>query len=181
MKYVQQVFDRLSRGGFIPADSVDESIRRIYIDLDDNRDDYADNFSKIGFILEEGKQYFYFSRRESKTVLTDKLKKMGHWIDVLDFLKAWEPAFGPGFSFLTADLIVKIDSDIELRDKAKMLYDNRTRHDEIASRLVEELTRQGFVELLDNVTQRYSVTSAYRYLEDLVQLIAFEDEDEISE
>ncbi len=181
MKYVQQVFDRLSRGGFIPADSVDESIRRIYIDLDDNRDDYADYFSQIGFILQEGKQYFYFSRRESKTALTDKLKKMGHWIDVLDFLKAWEPAFGPGFSFLTADLIVKIDSDIELRDKAKTLYDNRTRHDEIATRLVEELTRQGFVELLDNVTQRYSVTSAYRYLEDLVQLIAFENEDEISE
>lgn len=181
MKYVQQVFDRLSRGGFIPADSVDESIRRIYIDLDDNRDDYTDYFSKIGFILEEGKQYFYFSRRESKTALSDKLKKMGHWIDVLDFFKAWEPAFGPGFSFLTADLIVKIDSDIELGDKAKMLYDNRTRHDEIAARLVEELTRQGFVELIDNVTQRYSVTSAYRYLEDLVQLIAFEDEDEIPE
>lgn len=181
MKYIQQVFDRLSRGGFIPADSVDESIRRIYIDLDDNREDYADYFSKIGFILEEGKQYFYFSRRESKTVLIDKLKKMGHWIDVLDFLKAWEPAFGPGFAFLMSELIVKIDSDIELRDKAKILYDNRTRHDEIAMRLVEELSRQGFVELLDNVTQRYSVTSAYRYLEDLVQLIAFEEEDEISE
>ncbi|WP_297071011.1 hypothetical protein [uncultured Duncaniella sp.] len=180
MKYVQQVFERLSRGGFIPADSVDESIRRIYIDLEDNREDYAAYFSKIGFILEEGKQYFHFSRRESKTALTDKLKKMGHWIDVLDFLKAWEPAFGPGFSFMTADLIVKIDADIELRDKARFLYDNKTRHDEIAIRLVEELTKQGFIELLDDVTQRYSVTSAYRYLEDLVQLIAFEDEDEIS-
>lgn len=181
MKYVQQVFDRLSRGGFIPADSVDESIRRIYVDLDDNREEYAEYFSRIGFILEDGKQYFHFSRRESKTALTDKLKKMGHWIDILDFLKAWEPSFGSGFSFMTADLIVKIDADIELREKAKLLYDNKTRHDEIATRLVEELAKQGFIELLDNVTQRYSVTSAYRYLEDLVQLIAFEDEDEISE
>lgn len=180
MKYVQQVFERMSRGGFIPADSVDEGVRRIYVDLDDNREEYAEYFSKIGFILEEGKRYFHFSRKESKTALIDKLKKMGHWIDVLDFLKAWEPAFGPGFTFLTADLIVKIDSDIELRDKAKMLYDNRTRHDEIATRLVEELTKQGFIELLDNVTQRHSVTSAYRYLEDLVELIDFE-EDEISE
>lgn len=181
MKYIQQIFDRLSRGGFIPADSMDESVCRMYKDLDDDREDYAEFYSKIGFILEEGKGYFHFSRRESKTALTDKLKKMGHWIDVLDFLKAWEPAFGPGFTFLLAELIVKIDSDIELRDKAKMLYDNRTRHDEIATRLVEELSKQGFIELLDNVTQRYSVTSAYRYLEDLVQLIAFEDEDEISE
>ena len=181
MKYVQQVFDRLSRGGFIPADSVEESIRRIYVDLDDNRDEYAEYFSKIGFILEEGKHYFHFSRRESKTALTDKLKKMGHWIDILDFLKAWEPSFGPGFTFMTADLIVKIDADIELKDKAKLLYDNKIRHDEIVTRLVEELTKQGFIELLDNVTQRYSVSSAYWYLEDLVQLIAFEEEDEISE
>lgn len=82
---------------------------------------------------------------------------------------------------MTADLIVKIDSDIELREKAKSLYDNRIRHDEIATRLVEELSKQGFIELLDNVTQRHSVTSAYRYLEDLVELIAFDDENEIPE
>lgn len=181
MKYVQQVFDRLSRGGFIAADSVDESDRKIYVDLDDNMEEYAEYFSKIGFILEEGRQYYHFSRKESKTAIADKLKKMGHWVDVLDFLKAWEPAFGPGSSFMTADLIVKIDSDIELRDKAKSLYDNKIRHDEIATRLVEELTKQGFIELLDNVTQRYSVTSAYRYLEDLVELIVFDDENEISE
>lgn len=181
MRYVQQVFERLSRGGFIAADSVDELTRRIYVDLDDRKEEYADYFSRIGFILEEGKQYFYFSRKESRTSLADKLRRLGHWVDVLDFLKAWEPAFGPGFTFMTADLVIKIDSDIELREKAATLYDNKVRHDEIAERLAEEMTRQGFIELVDNVTQRHCVTSAYRYLEDLVELIAIDNEDEISE
>lgn len=81
---------------------------------------------------------------------------------------------------MTADLIVKIDSDIELRDKASTLYDNKARHDEIAERLVDELSKQGFIEIIDDVARRYKVTAAYRYLEDMVNLIAFDDDDEIS-
>lgn len=181
MKYVQQVFDRLSRGGFISSDSVDEGIRNIFIDLEDHKDDYSGYFEQIGFILEEGIGYFYFSRKDSKTVLVDKLKKFGHWIDILDFLKAWEPALGPGFTFIQADLMVKMDSDIELREKAKSLYENKVKNDEICDRLMEELSRQGFTEQIDDVAQRYQVTAAYRYLEDMVELIAFNEEDETSE
>lgn len=178
MKYVQQVFDKLSRGGFISSDSADEEIRRIFIDLEDHKEEYSAYFAKIGFILEEGNGYFYFSRKEPKTVLTDKLKKFGYWIDILDFLKAWESTLGPGFTFIQADLLVRMDSDIELREKAKTLYENKVRNDEICSHLLEGLLRQGFIELLDDAAQRYQVTSAYRYLEDMVELIAFNDEDE---
>ncbi len=181
MKYIQQVFDRLSRGGFISSDSVDEGTRSIFIDIEDHLEEYSGYFSQIGFNLEEGNGYFYFSRKESKTALADKLKRFGHWIDVLDFLKAWEPSLGPGFTFIYADLMVKMDSDIELREKAKSLYENKVRNDEICERLMDELSRQGFIELLDEVTQRYQVTSAYRYLEDMVELIEFNDEDEIPE
>lgn len=178
MKYIQQIFDRLSKGGFISSDSVDESIRNIFIDLEDYKEEYSGYFAKIGFILEEGNGYFYFSRKESKTSLADKLKKFGHWIDVLDFLKAWETALGPGFSFIMADLLVKIDSDIELREKTRSLYESKVRNDEICERLIDELSRQGFIELIDDVAQRYQVTSAYRYLEDMVELIAFNEDDE---
>lgn len=180
MKYVQQVFDRLSRGGFISADSIDPGVRRIAVDLDEHSEDYADYFRKIGFILEEGDRYFYFSRKESKTSLADKLRRLGHWVDVLDFLKAWEPSLGPGYEFIAADVVVKMDSEIDLRDKAAMLYDGKTRHDEIAERLIDDLMKQGFIELIDDVTRRYRVVAAYRYLEDMVQLIAIDDEDEIS-
>lgn len=181
MKYIQQVFDRLSRGGFISSDCVDEDVRNIFLDLDEYREEYSGYFEQIGFTLEEGNGYFYFSRKESRTSLADKLKRFGHWIDVLDFLKAWEPAIGPGFTFILADLQVKMDSDIELREKAKTLYENKIRNNEICERLVEELSRQGFIELLDDVAQRYQVAAAYRYLEDMVELIAFNEEDEIPE
>lgn len=181
MKYTQQVFDRLSRGGFISSDSIEENTRNIFVDIDDHKEEYANYFAGIGFKLEEGNGYFYFSRNESRTALIDKLRKFGHWIDVLDFLKAWDPALGPGYTFLMADLLVKIDSDIELREKSKSLYDNKVRNTEICERLVDELLRQGFIELLDDVAQRYRITSAYRYLEDMVELISVNEEDEIPE
>lgn len=182
MKYLQQVFDRLSKGGFVCSDSVSDDVRRIFVDLDDNREDYAEYFSKIGFILEEGNGYFYFSRKESKTALADKLKRFGHWIDILDFLVAWEPSIGPGFTFHQSKLLEKMDSDIELRDKASVLYDNRVRNSEICDRLMEELLKQGFAEAADeDATETYQITSAYRYLEEMVELIAFNEEDEIAD
>lgn len=181
MKYVQQVFERLSRGKFISSDSVSEETRNIFIDMENCREEYADYFAKIGYILEEGNGYFYFSRKESKTSLADKLERFGHWIDIIDFLKAWDQSLGPGFTFLQADLQVRIDSDIELRDKAKSLYENKSRHDDICNRLVDELLNQGFIELIDDASRRFQVTAAYRYLEDIVELISFNEEDEIPE
>ena len=70
MKYEQQVFDRLSKGGFISSDSMDEATRRMFLDIDDCRVEYSDYFSRIGFILEEGNQYYYFSRKESLIAYT---------------------------------------------------------------------------------------------------------------
>ena len=36
MKYIKQIFERLSRGGFIYSDSTQEEMKRLFIDLEDN-------------------------------------------------------------------------------------------------------------------------------------------------
>ena len=99
MKYVKETFERLSRGGFISSDSSQERDKHIFMDIEDHLTDYQQYFAQIGFMLEQGNGYFYFSRKENKVQVVDKLQRFGHWIDILDFLKAWEPAFGPGFTF----------------------------------------------------------------------------------
>lgn len=181
MKYTQQIFDRLSRGRFYSSDSVNSNDRNIYNDLGDNKEQYAEYFSRIGFTLEEGEGYYYFSRKETKYSLADKLKKLGHWIDILDFFKAWEPSSGPGREFSISELAGRIDSDIELREKAKVLYDNKVRNIEICQKLTEELLAHGFIELVDDAVELYQITSAFRYLEDIVKLIEINEEDEIPE
>lgn len=180
MKYIRQIFDRLSRGGFVSSDSISNETKNIFKDIEDNTEEYRQYFSQIGFVLEGGDGYYYFSRKEQRVQLVEKLLRFGHWVDVLDFLKSWEPAFGPGFSFSKAALTVKIDSDIELKEKASGLYEKRDKHEDIVDKLVDEMLKFGFVELVDVNSQTYRVVSAYKYLEDITDMITFEsDSDEI--
>ena len=178
MKYLKQVYDRLIRGNFISRDSLSEAQRQMYRDIDECSPEYADFFESIGFILEEGDAYYYLSRTESRTDLAKKLERYGHWIDVLDFLKAWEPAFNPGYRFRLSRLQHAIDIDIELKEKVGTLYENKERPSEIAARLIDELNRAGFVETIDESAEEYQVTNAFLYLEEIVGMITIEETDD---
>ena len=168
MKYIKQIFERLSRGGFISSDSTQEEMKQLFIDIEDNLMAYRQYYKEIGFLLEEGNGYFYFSRQESKTQLMDKLVRLGHWIDILDFLKAWEPIFGPGYTFSKATLTIKAEADIDLQQKASGLYEKKDNLPDIVEKLVEEMQKAGFLELTNEKTGQYRVVAAYGYLEDLV-------------
>ena len=178
MKYLKQTYDRLIRGNFISRDSLSETQRAIFRDIDDNKADYAAYFDRIGLLLEEGDGYFYLSRNENRTEMVRKLERFSHWIDVLDFLKAWEPAFGPGYRFRFSSLLHGIDADIELKDKISVLYENKDKHSEIAARLIDELQHQGFLETVEENTEEYQVTNAFTYLEELVGMLTFEESDD---
>ena len=178
MKYLKQVYDRLIRGNFISRDSLSETQRQAYRDIDECNGEYADFFESIGFTLEEGDGYYYLARAESRTELTKKLERYGHWIDVLDFLKAWEPIFSPGYRFRLSRLQHAIDIDIELKEKVWTLYENKERPSEIASRLIDELNRSGFIETIDETTEEYQVTNAFLYLEEIVEMLTFEETEE---
>lgn len=181
MKYVKETFERLSRGGFISSDSSQERDKHIFMDIEDHLTDYQQYFAQIGFMLEQGNGYFYFSRKENKVQVVDKLQRFGHWIDILDFLKAWEPAFGPGFTFSEAALTIKIEADIDLQQKAFELYEKKDKYPEIVEKIVDEMQKMGFLELADEKSGLYKVVAAYSYLEEMVNLITIDASDEISQ
>lgn len=62
MKYTSEIFQRLSNGKFISANSIDPMNRSLYRDIEENQQDYTDYFSQIDFLLCAGDGYFYFSR-----------------------------------------------------------------------------------------------------------------------
>lgn len=181
MKYLKPVYDRLIRGNFVSRDSLSETQRQMYRDIDECNSEYADFFESIGFTLEEGNAYYYLSRTESRTELTKKLERYSHWIDVLDFLKAWEPVFSPGYRFKLSRLQHAIDIDIELKEKVGTLYTGTERPSEIATKLIDELNRSGFIETIDDTTEEYQVTNAFLYLEEIVGMLTIEETEEIED
>jgi len=176
MKYTEEIFNLLSRGGFISSNSVSAQTRRLYDAIEDNFDDYYDYFSGIGFLLQAGDSYYYFARREPKAEIQRKLEQMLKWIDYLDFLKTFNSTFGPGFEFRPADILVRFNSDLELEEKARHLFKEKMSHEELVDKLVKELTDMGFTELENEIDRTYKVTSAFHYIENLIDSITVADE-----
>ena len=116
MKYTEEIFNILSKGGFISSNSVSTQVKRLYDAIEEDLPDYYDYYKGIGFYLEGGDGYYYFTRKESKVDLERKLEAIQKWIDYLSFLKTYHSAFGPGFLFRAADIEIQIGCDIELKE-----------------------------------------------------------------
>lgn len=180
----QRIYERLSRGEFLSVDSTDTSIRHLYEDIEENLDDYADYFKEIGLLLESGNGYFYFSRiGEGKQSVEQKLDSFSKWLDYLDFLKCYNQSFTAGYQFRKSNLVEQISLDIELKEKAGHLFKKYGvgSNLDIVNKLLQEMQSMGFAECISEQDETYKITSAFRYAEELINMIQIANEDEIPE
>lgn len=177
-KYIKEVYDILGKGNFICKDSVNKKIVKIYDDLEDHLTEYQEYFNEIGFTIEVGNGYFHFSRNENFNTLPKKIETFKKWIDILSFIKSYRPNFVSGFYFKSAKIEVELESNIDLREKLKKMYPEKNTEGEKIDKIINELLSYGFVETEDN--DSYKVTSAFNYLEELVDCITIKEDDDES-
>ena len=180
----QRIYERLIRGEFLSVDSTDPSIRHLYEDIEENIEDYTDYFKEIGLQLEAGNGYFYFSRiGEGKQSIEQKLDSFSKWLDYLDFLKCYNQSFTADYQFRKSHLIEQISLDIELKEKAGHLFKKYGvgSYLEIVNKLLQEMLSMGFAECISEPDETYKITSAFRYAEEVVNMIQIANEDEVPE
>ena len=179
-----EIFEILSSGQFICSNSSDNRISKLY-DIIDDADKYEelyDYFSAIGFSLEKGDEFYYFSRKnEAKADLERKLESACKWIDILDFFKTFDHAFGSGYSVSPQEVSVKIKVDAVLKNKAAGLrnvlkMDDKTPYDEIVVKIVDNLCKDGFAEMENEILKSYKILASFKYLEELVTIINIPEE-----
>lgn len=183
MKYTKEVFQRLSKGQFVSGNSIDSETRAIYSDIEDNQQEYEDYFRLIDFQLSAGDGFYYFSRKEPRVNVENKLQSLFSWIDYLDFLKTYDTTFGAGTQFKLAQIEIRLSADLELKEKlARLFPDKQSNRDKIQS-LANALVGIGFAELVNEVEEMYQVTSAFHYIEQIICCINIDEEvkDEIPE
>ena len=168
----QQIFERMSKGGFLSVDSTDQEVKHLYDDIEENYADYEAYFSELGLKLESGDGYYYFARNQ---------ESFAQWVDILDFLKTYDITFSSGFQFRSTHILERINLDVELRDKARKLFRKQNNNQDIVEKLINELATMGFAELINEEDGTYKVTAAFRYAEDMVNLITIYNEEEIPE
>ncbi len=179
-----EIFEILSSGQFICSNSADVRISKLYDIIDDNEkyELLYDYFSAIGFLLEKGDEFYYFSRKnESKADLERKLETACKWIDVLDFFKTFDNAFVSGYSFTTQEIVVQIKVDAVLKSKADGLrkvfkLDDKTPYDEMITKVTDSLCKDGFAEIENEILKSYKILSSFKYLEELVTNINIPEE-----
>ena len=178
MRYTKEIFEILSKGGFISQNSISQQRAHLYDAIEDDFQQYQEYYEGIGFLLEGGIGYYYFSRSESKMDLADKVQRLATWIDRVDFLKTFNTAFGPGFSFRKSNILEKFSSDIELKEKARHLYTDLKTNDEKIDKLINEMDKMGFVEIENELDNTYKVTSAFHYIEEVIDCLTIIETDQ---
>jgi len=178
-KHTADIFDTLSKGKFICSNSVDDSNRRLYNVVDENFDDLYNYFMAIGFVLERGDEYFYFSRNEVKAQLESKIEQAYRWVDVVDFFTAFNSGFTPGFRFTAIDVAQQVKVDASLKDKLEIMkrLTGEGRYDERINTLIEkQLCQPGFAELENELTTEYKVLASFSYIKQLIVSIQIQEE-----
>ena len=80
MRYTKEIFDILSKGGFISRNSISQQRSHYFDAIEDSFQDYYDYYLGIGFVLEGGNGYYYFTRTENRVELADKVQRLALWL-----------------------------------------------------------------------------------------------------
>ena len=175
------LFDYLQKGQFICSNSCDETVRDMYEMIDDNFEALSLYFLQIGYTLERGNEYFYFSRTEPRATLEQKILRAYYWIDVLDLLKTYDETFGAGCRFQPEQILVEANINVALQNKLdgmrKHFSDREVRKD-VLDNIIRQLAKESFIELENEKSNTYKVLSAWHYLERLIESIQIFDETE---
>lgn len=182
--HTADIFDHLQKGLFINSNSCDENIRQMYDEIDDHLEALSIYFAQIGYTLERGNEYFYFSRTEPRITLEQKIARAYYWIDILDLFKTFNETFGPGYRFQPEQILVEANINVMLQNKLdsirKHTSDKEIRKD-VLDNIIRQLVKDSFLELENEKNNVYKVMSSWHYLERLVESINIYDETEENE
>lgn len=182
--HTADIFDHLQKGLFINSNSCDENIRQMYDEIDDHLEALSLYFAQIGYTLERGNEYFYFSRTEPRITLEQKIARAYYWIDILDLFKTFNETFGPGYRFEPEQILVEANINVMLQNKLdsirKHTSDKEIRKD-VLDNIIRQLVKDSFLELENEKNNVYKVMSSWHYLERLVESINIYDETEEDE
>jgi len=176
MKYTSEIFQRLSRGQFISSNSIDADTRAIYDDIEENQVEYEEFFNQIDFQLSAGDGYYYFSRKEQKVIIENKLQSLFSWIDYLDFLKTYDTTFDAGTQFSLVQMEVKLSTIPGLKEKLSQMFLDKPSNRQKLEALASAMENMGFVELVNEADSTYQVTNAFHYIEQIILCINIDED-----
>lgn len=176
-----EIFDILSKGQFICSNAINAQRRYLYQYIEENIDELEPKFIEIGYQLENGNNYYYFSRpNESNQNVENKIEKALRWLDILAFFTTFRKDLCRGARFKLFDILQQIDINLSLKEQLTDLQ-KRTNpgrnYQEMLNDLIREVQKEGFVDLENEMDQTWKILDAWDYMEKLVMAVNIQDEE----
>jgi len=181
-KYTSDIFEILRRGQFICSNSPEDTIQTLYKILEDGDtfEELYNYFYQINYILEEGDEYFYFSRTTEKNIdLERKIEKAFVWIDILDFFKTYDSSFDVGFRFTPSEIDSQLKNNAALKTKLenlKKIGSDKKNYLDSIKKIIEKLEKDNYITLENEISETYKVLTSFNYLKDLINTINIPEE-----
>lgn len=177
-----EIFEILSKGQFICSNAIDSHRRNLYRFIEEYFDDLNPKFREIGFQLEDGNNYYYFSRPdESNQNVENKIEKALRWLDILAFFTTYRKDLCRGARFRLHDILAQIDINLSLKEQLKDLQKKTIsgkNYQEMLNELLKEVQKEGFIDLENEMDQTWKVLDSWDYMEKLVMAVNIQEEDQ---
>ncbi|MEI6892189.1 MAG: hypothetical protein V5783_08470 [Pontiella sp.] len=180
MSKTATIFEMLSRGGFICSNTGMPGGRDLYQYVEEHEERLRGMFAEVGFRLETGNNYYYFSRdHEDAPGRERKIKKALRWLDMLAFFTTYRKDLCRGARLSPHDLAGQLDINSSLKDQLLTLQrgNGKKNYAEQLESLFTELRKEGFIELENEASQTWKLLDAWDYMEQMVMAVnIFEEE-----
>ncbi len=165
------LFAWLSQGNFVCVDSPLIAHREWFFLLQSQEQAYRAYFAPLGFRLETGEGYYFFSREEKKVLLEDRLDKALKYLDWLSLCWELNPQFGVGLRFSLMDYVPLVERNPPLLRKLQQLglRGNPQTAEDALRLFVKELEKASF--LAEESEEQFRILASFDYLIRLLQRI----------
>ncbi|WP_339737624.1 hypothetical protein [uncultured Sunxiuqinia sp.] len=174
-----EIFDILSKGQFICSNAIDSQRRHLYEYVEENFEDLESKFREIGYQLEDGNNYYYFSRpNESNQNVENKIEKALRWLDILAFFTTYRKDLCRGARFKLFDILKQIDINLSLKEQLADLQKRSTpgkNYQEMLNDLIKEMQKEGFVDLENEMEQTWKILDSWDYMEKMVMAVNIQE------
>lgn len=181
MSKTAEVFEVLSRGGFICSNAVTPGTRDLYRYVEEREEQLSSAFAEVGYRLETGNNYYYFSRpSDDQQSRERKIAKALKWLDILAFFTTYRKDLCRGARITPHEIVAQLEINSSLKDQLAGLQRGGAdkNHAEQIGVLFKQLKSEGFIELENGTTQTWKLLDAWDYMEQLVMAVNISDEEE---
>jgi len=176
-----EIFDILSKAQFVCSNAIDSQRRHLYQYIEENFEELEPKFREIGYQLEDGNNYYYFSRpNESNQNVESKIEKALRWLDILAFFTTFRKDLCRGARFQPYDILKQVEINLSLKEQLADLQ-KRTNpgknYQEMLNDLIKEIQKEGFIDLENEMDQTWKILDSWDYMEKLVMAVNIQDDE----